>query len=387
MLIRLQDAVASGTIRYESFFFAYCKKDPKMLAYSDAMAWDQVDPKVQEIFSSHLAKTVTGDLGIKLFTGHYTGQTVELGKVVSSFFDQRENKPAVEIMEAIAETRDLTPQALMKLGNVLAYKYLASQSSRTYVLGIVRFHIIPELGGAPLPCAFASLCDLEEERVEAQFDEAKNRLTATVLNNLFSRSEVAKAALFPCLDEQGKELADLWIYDGSSSRYWWDALECQRQYSPAKESRSVINLVTRHVDGEVPHDIFARLETDLVEVAAHGLTPDRVAESLEKAVLQPVDKDSFRRGWTGAFGREEHRVAYESLFGEGQARLTLEAGEVKLSCPAGQLRDFRQVSAGGENYVVFRVPQAAKVAVGKDLDLKIASIPLERLLAWLNSPD
>jgi hypothetical protein len=291
-------------------------------------------------------------------------------------------------MEQIATTPDLTPEQFLKLGNVIAYKYLACASSRTYILGIVRFSIVPHLGAAPVNFAFASLCDLEEERQESFFDENRRVFQTQTLHNLFTRTKISKGVLFPCLDEEGREVADLMIYDSASAQYWWDAFECRRTLNPRKESRTVVSLMTRNLDGEVPPDLFTRMKDELMPHASHGIRATVVADTLEKAAQQPIDRERFTRAWEGAFGRADYAVPYHHLFGEeAKNSLTMEAGGIKVSCAPRHLAGFRQVTVNGETFVVFRVPQQAKVVMGKENEMKFVPVTPQELLRWITGQD
>lgn len=384
MLQMLENQVADGNLRFESLYFAYCKKDPRVLAHADAMPWDEVDPKVRVLLAGHLYKAIGGPLGEKNFVAHFTGDVVDVGRVAPPHTDPRDNRPAVEILEAIAETRELGRAGLIRLGNALAHKLLAVGPVKTYVLAVLRFQVVPSAGARPLPFAFATLCDLTDETEEPCFDERRGTLGTTTVSNLFSRTEVSKAVFFPCLDEHGEPAGDLLVYDGGGSRYWWQAFECSRRLSARRAGKAVVNTIAKGVDAEVPAELFAKLAEDLLPHAAGGgLRAETVAASLERHARQAVNRHQFVRDWAGAFGDADYAVDYQHVFGEAGAPLHLVAGEVQMRITPRDLGHFRQTTVGGETFVIFRVPARARVKLGKELDLHVAPVAPAELLRWM----
>ncbi len=389
MLARMQMWAEEGALKITHAYLAHLKKDEdrKLLAHADAAEWENLDPKVRELFAGHLHQALAGAPGEVNFPAHYVGEVLPVDKVAGGAVDRTMNRPAVELLEALRDLRDPQPRAMIPLGNALAYKVLVAGTIKNHLLGILKFHVVPELGAAPVEFVFATLCDLED-REEAFFDEARGMFQTQQLANVIKKAGVSRAAFFPCLDDQGRESADLLVYAGSGSGSWFRAMEATLRHPPKREGRALVKLITeQNVDGDVPHDIFQTMGKQLLPLAAEGLPVEAVAESLEKAVGHGIDRAGFRMKWQAAFGDSGYKPGYDSLFGEDPAKLKMQAGTITLAVQPQDLEHFRQVNVGGETFIVFRVPEQARVVVGKDLDLRIAPVRLEHLQRWLLGQD
>jgi hypothetical protein len=293
----------------------------------------------------------------------------------------------VEILEAIQEMQEVDPRVLVELGNGLAYKVMAAGAIRNHLVCILKFSIVPEMGAAPVGFAFATLIDLDD-REESLFDEARGKFITQVLNNVVKRGSVSRAVFFPCLDEEGREMADVMVYAGSGAGAWFKALEVSRRLSPRREGQALVRMITEQNSmEEVPHDIFRRMGEELLDQAEQGLDAEQVVTSLERAVGHGVDRLGFKARWEAAFGDLSYRPAYDSLFGGEEAvqptRLKMQAGPIQITLTPAQLEHFRQVNVGKKTFILFEVPEMAKVTVGKDLDLRIKPVALADLERWL----
>ncbi|MGE5623758.1 MAG: hypothetical protein ACM3UP_01900, partial [Methanocella sp.] len=115
---------------------------------------------------------------------------------------------------------------------------------------------------------------------------------------------------------------------------------------------------------------------------------ETVADSIEKALGQGIDRRGFISRWESTFGDAAYRPAYQSLFGgdevEKPTRLKMQAGEIQITLTPAEVENFRQVTVGGRTFIIFAVEDRAKVVVGKDLDLKIKPVAPEDLRAWMD---
>jgi len=393
LLQKLQLVAREGTIRITHAYLGHIKReeDRKVLAHADAYAWEDVEPHLRALLTQHLYQAIEGTLGEVNFPCMYTGEVLPVDKVASAEFDRLKNRPAVEVLESIRDMEEIEPATLVELGNVLAYKVMAAGAIRNHLLAILRFQAAPELGAAPVRFSFATVLDLDD-REESLFDEQTGRFITQVLNNVVKRGAVSRAVFFPCLDDDGREMADLMIYAGSGAAAWFRALEATRRLSPRQEGQALLRMITEeNAAGEVPHDLFRRMGTDLLDEAADGLSAESVARSMEKAVGHGVDRANLQARWRAAFGDLSYRPSYTSLFGGGESekptRLKMQAGNIQISLTPDQLESFRQVTVGDRTFILFAVPERARVVVGKDLDLKIKPVALADIQRWMTGEE
>lgn len=393
MLQKLQQVAQEGSVRISHVYLGHIKKeeDRKLLAHAETLAWDDVESSIRSILEQHLYQAIEGQLGEINFPCMYTGEVLSVEKVASSEFDRTANRPAVEVLEAIRDMREVDPAALVQLGNVLAYKVMAAGAIKNHLVSILKFSITPSLGAPPVGFAFATIIDLDD-REESLFDEMRGKFITQLLNNVVKRGSVSRAVFFPCLDDDGREMADLIVYAGSGAGAWFKALEATRRLSPRREGQALVRLITeQNSTGEVPHDLFRRMGEELAATAEEGLEVEQVLTSLEKAVGHGVDRLGFKARWESAFGELGYRPTYESLFGgdevEKPTRLKMEAGPIQITLTPAHLEHFRQVNVGGKTFILFEVPEMAKVTVGKDLDLRIKPVALGDLERWLTGQE
>jgi hypothetical protein len=215
----------------------------------------------------------------------------------------------------------------------------------------------------------------------------------TALHNVIKKSSVSRAAIFPCLDDDGREQADMLVYAGSGAGAWFKALEATRRFSPQQEGKALVRMITEQtVGGEVPHDLFTRMGDQLAVNVTDGLHAEEMATSLEKAMGHGIDRLGFMARWESAFGDLGYRPAYESLFGnvanvDKPTTLRMKAGEIEIKLTPADLENFRQVIYGKRTFIAFEVPESAKVIVGKDLDLHIRPVEIDHLRCWITGEE
>ncbi|MFZ5813781.1 MAG: hypothetical protein ACOY93_00580 [Bacillota bacterium] len=389
MLQKLQQVAREGTLAVTHAYLGHIKRDEerKLLAHADALTWDEVDPSLKGIMTQHLFQAIDGALGEVNFPCMYTGEVLSVSKVASEDFDRLKNRPAVEVLEAIREMKEVRPETLLELGNVLAYKVMAAGAIKNHLVTVLRFQVIPSLGAPPVLFSFATVLDLDD-REESLFDEATGKFVTQVLHNVIKRGSVSRAVFFPCLDEDGREMADMLVYAGSGAAAWFKALEATRRLSPRREGQALLRMITeQNVTGEVPHDLFRRMGEELLDQAEDGLHAERVVRSLEKAVGHGVDRLGFQARWESTFGDLSYRPSYDSLFGgdsgEKPTKMKMQAGGIEISLTPGHLEHFRQVTVGDRSFILFAVPERARVVVGKELDLKIRPVELTDVERWI----
>lgn len=389
MLAKFQQVAQEGTIQIQYAYLGHIKKDEdrKILAHAEVLAWENADAAMKAILEQHLYQAIEGMVGEVNFPCMYTGEVLSVAKVASEEFDRTKNRPAVEVLESIRDMKEFAEDQLIEYGNTLAYKVLAAGAIKNHLVAILKLSIVPQLGAAPVAFVFGTIVDLDD-REESLFDENKGKFVTTELNNVIKKGAVSRAVFFPCLDDQGREIADLLVYAGAGAGAWFKALEASRRFSPRKEGQALVRMITEQTTGgEVPHDLFKQMGTELAEKAHEGLYAEQVAQSLEKAMGQGIDRLGFQARWESSFGDLSYRPTYESLFGgtdvEKPTKLKMQAGDIQINLTPAHLEHFRQITVGDKTFIAFAVPDQAKVVVGKDLDLHIKPVDVEQLRRWL----
>jgi len=388
MLAKLQLVASEGSLQVSHAYLGHIKKeeDRKVLTHAEALKWEDVEPSVRAILEQYLFQAIEGAPGEVNFACMYTGEVLSIGKVASTETDRTQNRPAVEVLEAMRDLRDPAPASVVELGNLIAYKVMAAGAIKNHLVCVLKFAMVPQLGAAPVHFVFATIVDLDD-REESLFDENKGKFVVQELHNVVKKGSVSRAVFFPCLDDEGKEAADLMVYAGMGAGAWFKALEATRRFSPRKEGQALVKMITEQNDGEeVPHDLFRQMGEHLLDSGAEGLPADEVATSLEKAMGHGIDRTGFQARWENAFGELSYKPAYESLFGgdiEKPARMKMKAGEIDVTLTPALLENFRQVTVGDQTFILFAVPEQAKVVVGKDLNLHIKPVSIDQLRFWL----
>jgi hypothetical protein len=389
----LQQVAGEGNLRITHAYLGHIKKEEeqKRLFHAETLPWEEVEPTVRSVLEGHLYGMIEGTLGEVNFPCMYTGDVLSVQKVASPEYDRTKNRPAVEVLEAIREMETVDPARMTDFGNVLAYKVMAAGAISNHLVAILKFQIVPELGASPVPFAFATVVDLDD-REESRFDETRARFITQLLTNVIKRASVSRAVLFPCLDDDGREMADMMVYAASGAAAWFNALEATRRLPPRREGAALVRMITEQsAGGDVPHDLFAKMEAELMDEAANGLSAESVAEAVEKAVGHGIDRLGFQARWESTFGDLAYRPSFESLFGQGEVyrptKLKMQAGEITITLTPADLVNFRQVTVGDETYICFRVPERAKVQVGKDLALQIQPVALEKVTKWMQGDE
>jgi hypothetical protein len=389
MLQKLQQVAGEGNLRITHAYLGHIKKEEeqKRLFHAETLPWEEVDGAVRAVLESHLYGMIEGTLGEVNFPCNYTGDVLSVLKVASPEYDRTRNRPSVEVLEAIRDLKNVKPDEMTEWGNILAYKVMAAGAIGNHLVAILKFAITPSLGAEPVPFSFATIVDLDD-REESRFDEGRSRFVTQLLTNVIKRAHVSRAVLFPCLDEDGREMADMLVYAASGAAAWFNALEATRRLPPRREGAALVRMITEQASGgDVPHDLFAKMEQELLDEAPNGLAAESVAEAVEQAVGHGIDRLGFQARWESAFGGLEYRPSFDSLFGDGEVykptKLKMQAGEITVTLTPGDLEHFRQVTVGDETYILFRVPERAKVQVGKDLALQIKPVALEQVTRWM----
>jgi hypothetical protein len=391
MLETLRRVAMEGSIKINQVYLGHIKRDEdhKFLAHSEAHEWNDADLAIRGLLEQYLYQTLDGQLGEVNFLCMFTGETLSVDKVAPSEMERARNRPTVEILEAANNLPDSRPDLLLPLGNSLACKVMAAGAIRSHFVALLRLEIIPSLNADPIHFVFSTICDLDD-REESLFDESRSRFVTTMLNNVVKRGSVSRSVIFPCLDDEGRELADMLVYAGASGGAWFHALEATRRLSPKREGKALVRMIAEQASGsEVSHDLFDRMGKQLLPVSTEGMSAHHVADSIEKAMGHGIDRKGFMLQWESTFGDLGYRTEHGSLFGgengENPTKLKMQAGEIEVKLTPSQLEDFRRVNAGGQNFIVFAVPEQAKIVIGKDLDLRIRQVSPAELRTWMES--
>lgn len=394
MLQQLMAAATGGTLKISHVYLGHIKKDEdrKILAHAEALEWEQVEPTVRTVLESYLYQAIDGPLGQANFPSQYVGQVLPVAKVASEDFDRTRNQPTVEVMEAIRDMTDVMgnlfiPQ-LIEFGNTIAYKVMAAGAVKNHLVAVLKFAIVPQLGAQPIQFVFATVVNLDD-RQESLFDERAGKFITTDLHNVIKRSSCQVGAFYPCLGEDGKETADLLVYASSGAGAWFKALEMSPRLSPKKEGQALVRMIAEQtIGGDVRPDVFQVMYPYLrpQEGESPTLHVQKVIPALEKAVGHGIDRLGFQARWESAFGDLEYRPAFGALFGDSEnvpADLKLQAGELTVKLTTMDLAFVRQVKVGDLTFLVAQLWEPVKVAIGKDLDMRLTTMDIDEFRTWL----
>lgn len=392
MLQQIQQAALEGTITITHAYLGHIKKDDerKILAHADAFLWEDLEPTVRRILEKHLHQAIDGEIGEQLFPTHCTGEILSVAKVASEEYDRSRNQSAVEVLEGIRDMSeamgDRFNDQLIEFGNNLAYKVMAAGAIKNHLVAILKLGITSQLGAEPIHFTFATIVNLDD-REESVFDERTGKFVTQAIHNAIKRSRISVGVLFPCLDDHGRESADMLVYAGAGAGGWFRALEVNRRFSPQQEGKALLRMIAEQTAGtEVPSDLLARLSNRLanrmVDLTS-GIPVPAFATALEKSLGHGIDRMGLIAHWESAFGDLEYRPALRSLFTN---QLKLRAGGIEVAIRPDLLDHFGQVTNGGRTFILFEVPETAKVVVGSDLDMWIRGMAWEGLMNWLDPP-
>ncbi|HYF77346.1 MAG TPA: hypothetical protein VD973_09455 [Symbiobacteriaceae bacterium] len=397
MLQQLNAAATAGTIKITHLYLGHIKKDNdrKILAHSDAMEWEAAEPSIRAVLEQHLYQAIEGEWGVVNFPCMYHGQVLSVAKVASEDFDRTRNRPTVEILEAIRDNRSDIPDwpeiqgLLIRDGNNLAYKVLSAGAIKNHLVAVLKFSVIPQLGAAAIPFVFTTLVDLDD-RHESFFDEKQGKFITTELHNIIKRSNVSRAAFFPCLDEEGKETADLLVYAGGAAGVWFRALEMAPQLSPQAEGKALLKMIAEQAVGaDVQPDLFQKLFINLGPFESpKTVKVNEVMTALEKSLGMGVDRLGFQVRWESAFGDLGYEPQFASLFGSDEVDppvLKLTAGATEFKVPIHLLSGFKQFNWNNATYLLMAIPQLAQISMGSGLDIRLKPADLTEIRTWLKT--
>lgn len=395
MLSTLHQAVIDGNLLITHAYLGHIKKEEegqKRLLHSQSASREDIDQPVRVILEQYLHQMIEGARGEVNFNCHYTGEMLSTLKVASPEYDRTHNRPAVEVLEAIRDMETYNEQRMTDLGNLLAYKVMAAGAINNHLVALLRFEVM--LGVEQPRFTFATLVDLHD-REASLYDERSQRFVTTLLTNAIKGTKAKAGALFPCLDENGAEAADLLVMSSSGAPGWFRALEASRRLPPAKEGKLLITMVAEQaIGGLIGPDLFSRMGAGIAaRFAAEGEDVDGIPcaylmDELERALGHGINRLGFQARWEIGFGSLEYRPLFDSLFGAGETykptKLKMQAGGIAVPILPSTLEDFRQLTVGEDTYIVFRVPEQAKVPVAKDLALHVRPADPKDLVEWMN---
>lgn len=392
MLLKLRTALLEGRVKPEFAYLGHIKKEDeeKVLTSQDVLPWEEIEASVRGLIIQHMAQVFEAQVGNTNFACMYTGELLSIARVAGEEWDENYNIPSVEVLEQFRGILDFNRETLIRLGSILAYKIMTASGIRNHLLAIVRFSASLALGEPESKFVFATLFDMDD-REEALLDERKGRLVRWRLYNVLKRSQVSRAALFPYVGDDAYDAADLLVHARSGSAGWFKALEVDRRLSPKREGQALVRMMAEQTfGGAVPPDVIQRMRKELAVQAREGVSVEAFARSMEKAVGHGIDRIGLEAAWEKAFGDRGYKTSYNSLFGgvpnDQMPELKMQAGAVQIKIPPTELERFRQISVGERTFIVFEVPEDAKVVLGKTLDLKFRKLrSTADLVEWMEN--
>lgn len=371
---QLIDLLENNMVKFNNFYFAYCRKQPKSLNYSEIVRWDEVDEGLQEIIKEQLKEALRGNFNQKNFLGEYIGHVQDISRVKSINIRDADNKPAHEILEDLVSD-SYSDDSIKYKGDILANKYLSIQSSVTSIYAFCTFDT--EIDGVCHRFIFLTTCDLEEKRIEPQFDEESRRITTTTLLNVFKKKNLTKGALFPFT--LNATIGTIMIYDDNTTQYWFQAFECRRRLTQKKELDAMLGLLARHVkNGEIATSELSSLGDFFANNNISEIGPSELNCGL-RSIGCNVDENALLGSWERHVGDIRYRLSTRNVLGEAaRNNLTIKLDDIEIKCRPNRIKQIFQFAHQGEIYLVLQGTQKARIPLqGNDQVLLISETDWE----------
>ncbi|MEJ9127858.1 hypothetical protein P4I92_30140, partial [Bacillus cereus] len=237
----------NNNIKFEYFYYSFCKKKPKELAFSKVDEWINVDTSLQKIFKDQLVYIVNSKLNDKNFEGTQTGILLEINREIQlpEGMGFPEDEKVLGIFEKVIKD-GLTKEGLQTLGDALSLKYLTAKYSRPSIYGLLTFQV--KIEGEMCRFAFVTLCDLNLRQQNLRVDEDERKLVAEIIKNVFSKRELTKGVLYPYVESELTRGPSLLLYedDNNTTLHWAEAFECRRRLSKKDEKTAINGLINEY---------------------------------------------------------------------------------------------------------------------------------------------
>jgi len=363
MLSELKRLLESNQIRFRHLAFAYCKKQPKQLNFLKVLAWDAVtDQVLLQILRGQLLRLVAGRSDENAFVGRYTGAPVDLGRYLPADLPpERTRTPLVRLLgELLADPRPETCAEVMRLA---ALKYLVQDTSRSALLCLIT--LTAALGGRDRELCFLTQVELEEERIDAFFDEQLRQLRSSVLRNVFREKYLTKLALYPwwpAADAPEYDPEAIYVHNEQAIAYWNRTLECRRERLTARaEQEAVLTIVGGLTNGELGPAAFASLARKAEQAGRVG--PAEVAAALNSAGYA-YTVEAVTPLWETRLPAPGYQIDGPRALGPQATHYTITSGDLVIKARPGLLERMRQFSFAGRHYLLIQVPERVRVSAG-----------------------
>lgn len=350
-------------IKFEHFYYSFCKKKPRELTFSKVDDWINVDVSLQKIFKEQLVYILNSQLNDKNFEGISTGTLLEINREIKlpEGIEFPKDEKVLDIFDKVI--RDgLTKEELQILGDTLALKYLTARYSRPSIYGLLTFQV--EIEDEMRRFAFVTLCDLHLRHQNLRVDEDARKLVAEIIKNVFSKRELTKGVLYPYLESELVYGPSLLLYEDDKSRtlHWAEAFECQKRLSKRDEKEAVDGLIKEYfTKSEGLH--LEEVGSFFKEIAATkeaAFSSDACGKAL-KQVHQSIDAKQVKKNWNEKLKLEERNLSMESIWSD-KRDYTIQMGEkVELKVTPKKLKNIKQFVHHGRPYLVIEGDEAAKM--------------------------
>lgn len=360
MFNEVRNNIETNNVRYKNFYYAYCKKDPKNLNFSEALKWDEIEQALKDIFHKQLVIIVKSKINQINFIGEYNGKIQEIDKKIKpATLSDSENLPAINILQTLTEDSDIDLDEFRHKCDILALKYLSHPSSQTSVYGLLTFELT--VLGNVLDFVFVTLCDLDEKQINARIDEDKKKLITEIMTNVFQEKKLTKGVLYPLVYEDKIMNEKVLLFDKNHVQYWADAFECKKRLTAESEKEGFTRLVVNYlgVGKKIPQETWNKLDNELSSSVYKEIDMNTF-KSIVSKLGYDADSHKLEQDWVDRFGDKKYALSLDNVYSD-KAEYTVHVGEVKVRVKSTNLKNIQQFEHNGEVYVVIRSSERAKI--------------------------
>lgn len=371
-VVGIQNGNPNPDVVFERFYYAYCKKDPKALNHSEIHYWDLIDEGIQNIFQEQIVKFTKGRMNEKLFIGEFTGKEIDISELKPIGMDEKYDQPVQNILQVLAgdyaEQEDYKP-----LCDVLALKYLALPTSRSRVYGVVVFKA--RVAGVMQSFIFISLCDLEEEKLEALFEAGSRKLITNKIYNAFEKLDLTKGAMYPFVEEN-TIIEKLVLFEDREAEYWKDCFECERKFNKTVEKDMFMGLVKDFTGHTVEPQKISQLYETISEYDRESeFGAQEFVRTMEKVGYE-VPEEEAKQKIADKMGKEDYTFSVKNIVPkENEKGVRIVKDDVELKMQPHKLQEVYQFrNKKGEIFIAFKGGEVARM-MSKDeaINLKFVS--------------
>lgn len=349
-----------NNVKFEYFYYSFCKKNPNELVFSQVDEWEEIDEKLREIFQDQLVHIVNSKN--KNYEGVTSDNLLEIDKGIKlpEGIDFPKDEKVLNIFGEVIKD-NLTIAEMKELGDKLSLKYLTAKYSRPCVYGLLTFQV--EIEQQMQRFTFITLCDLELEHENLRVDEDGKKLVSEIIKNVFSERKLTKGVLYPYVrSEAEKEALLLYEDENNQTLYWSDAFECRRRLPKKDEQKARNQLISDYFtrDNQVYLDEYGAF-LEGISALKEAAISDVNCGAVLKEVNQSIDNEKFKKEWKDTLKLEGFTLNRDNLWHDKLDYTIAMGDEIKLKVTPKKIKNIRQFEHQGKTYLVVEENEVAKI--------------------------